>query len=211
MDSLIITGGKAPPFSYIENLFQPDLYIIAADSGLDHCLKWGITPNYVIGDMDSLKHSGSLDRFPEDQIEIHPEEKDYSDTELALMHVQPFSRSPVLIGGGEGRLDHSLALLALFNQDYCPVRWITACEDIHLLTNFHRFKGLQGRKLSVFSLDRGRFSCRSIGLQWELNDLDWSCGASSLSNRVNQDTLELEIISGRGLVMISIPESGHRG
>jgi len=205
MDALIITGGKAPPFAYIENLFVPGTYVVAADSGLDHCVKWGISPDYIIGDMDSLSNVDSLKQFPEDKIEIHPEEKDYSDTELALMHVKTFSNNPVLIGGGEGRLDHSLALLALFQNEYCPHRWITACEDIHLLTGLHLFTGLKGRKVSVFALDKEAFHCNSTGLQWELNGLDWANGASSLSNRVTRDSFELEISCGRGLLMISIP------
>lgn len=207
---LIITGGKAPPISYIEHLLVKDPYVVAADSGLDYCEKWAISPNYIIGDMDSLKNIPSLDKYPSDMVEVHPKEKDYSDTELALMHVQTLSEMPVLIGGGEGRLDHSLALLALFQQEYCPVRWITAHEDIHLIKGKHTFPGIPGQKVSIFPLKGNDFRCNSRGLQWPLDDVSWDKGCFSLSNSILENRIELDVLSGRGLLMLSIPESARQ-
>lgn len=208
---LIITGGKAPFFSYIKELFENDTYVVAADSGLDHCERWGISPNYIIGDMDSLKNRKSLGKYPSDRVEIHPKEKDYSDTELALMHVKTFTEKPVLIGGGEGRLDHSLALLALFQLDHCPIRWITAYEDIHLLKGKHSFPGVPGQKVSVFPLEKSEFKCSSKGLQWPLDEVAWDKGFFSLSNSFLENSIELDVLNGQGLLMLSIPESDRPG
>ncbi|MFA6731015.1 MAG: thiamine diphosphokinase [Eubacteriales bacterium] len=80
-------------------------YIIAADAG--YLRLGGISPDLVIGDFDSLGF------IPENvKIELHPTEKDDTDTLLAVK--AGLSRGAnrfVLLGCAGGRLDHTIANL----------------------------------------------------------------------------------------------------
>ena len=55
-------------------------YVIAADSGYRHCLRYGVRPDLILGDFDSYE-----DRLPDDcEIFRAPREKDDTDLMLAV-------------------------------------------------------------------------------------------------------------------------------
>nr|WP_319947896.1 thiamine diphosphokinase [uncultured Shimia sp.] len=79
--------------------------VIAADGGALACLKYGVTPEVVLGDMDSVQ--GALDLgLPTDRLH-HVAEQENTDFDKALSHI----RAPVVLGVGfsGARLDHQLA------------------------------------------------------------------------------------------------------
>lgn len=81
--------------------------VIAADGGLLHLRERGITPDYVMGDFDSLgaKPTG-------DNVLVYPVEKDDTDTGLAVSHAWAMGfREFRLLSGTGGRSDHTLANL----------------------------------------------------------------------------------------------------
>ena len=79
-------------------------YIIAADGGLAHAEKLGLTPHLILGDFDSLGYR------PEGAW-VFPVEKDDTDTMLAVRQGLDRGYARFLIYGGlEGpRLDHTVA------------------------------------------------------------------------------------------------------
>lgn len=86
-----------------------DAFVIAADGGLCHTEAYGIKPNLAVGDFDSL---GAVPNGVETLI--FPVMKD--DTDMALAVNEGLARgcdSFVLFGGMGGRLDHTLANMAL--------------------------------------------------------------------------------------------------
>jgi thiamine pyrophosphokinase len=87
-------------------------FVIAADGGYAVLQKVGIKPDLVVGDFDSL---GYLPNHP--HVVRHPVEKD--DTDLALAAKEGLARGFrrfVFFGGVGGRLDHTLANLALLHR-----------------------------------------------------------------------------------------------
>lgn len=90
-----------------ESLAEPvkkEDYVIAADGGLAHTTKVGITPDLVLGDFDSLGY------VPE-QAEKFPVEKDDTDAMLAVRRGLGLGyRRFLLYGSLDGeRLDHTVA------------------------------------------------------------------------------------------------------
>lgn len=83
---------------------DPEDLVIAADGGLNHTKALGITPDYVLGDFDSLGY------VPEG-AQVFPVEKDDSDAMLAVRKGLKLGfREFVLYGCLEGkRLDHTVA------------------------------------------------------------------------------------------------------
>ena len=90
-----------------ENLLEPigeGDFVIAADGGLRHTEKLGITPDEILGDFDSLG-------FAPAGANVFPVEKDDTDAMLAVRRgLQLGYREFVLYGSLDGpRLDHTVA------------------------------------------------------------------------------------------------------
>lgn len=92
-----------------DGLFEPvgkEDYILAADGGLSHLQKLGLTPDEVLGDFDSLGYA------PQGAA-VFPVEKDDTDSMLAVRRGLALGyRRFLLYGALDGpRLDHTLANL----------------------------------------------------------------------------------------------------
>ena len=209
MTGILITGGEKPDFSSVSTLFSDSCYICAADSGLDYCIEHDLKPDYIVGDMDSISSSVTLKKFDSSIIETHPEDKDHTDTELGLLHLYKRSCSPViLIGGGGGRLDHLLAVSALFDRKETPERWITRNEEITLIKD--SYKGMGRLEETVSFFPAGTQACRmnSRGLIWPLDKLTWHKGDIGISNRLSENEFEIKMQSGRLIMIREIPGEG---
>ncbi len=203
MKGIIITGGEAPDLQRFSHELDDDVYIIAADSGLDKCLEYGITPHFITGDMDSVKNKKKLDDFPSECVKIFPKDKDETDTEIALrlLHEKGINRI-ILIGGGGGRMDHFLGIMSLFDREYYPSVWYTAGEMIVSIDSSRFFHNMKGREVSFFPAGSEVCRMKSRGLKWSLNGLHWIKGDAGLSNKVLEDPFFVDLENGR-LVMVS--------
>ena len=198
MNGVLVTGGERPDLSLVDHLFKDKVYICAADSGLDYCIQNGLKPDYILGDMDSLADKTVLEGFSEDMIEEHSEEKDYTDTELGLLHLKEAGCTEIaVIGGGGGRLDHLIAVLALFDRPDAPDLWYTAREEVIHIRGHYSGTGNQGETVSFFPV--GPDDCRmaSSGLKWPLDTLCWSKGDVGISNTVLKRDFSIDMKEGR--------------
>ncbi len=96
---------------------QPDDVIIAADGGARIALSLGLVPQAILGDLDSLTDA-EVNVFEDMGVHIlrYPPAKNETDLELALNHAIEAGYSPiVIIGGYGGRVDQSIANLALLS------------------------------------------------------------------------------------------------
>ena len=93
----------------------PGDYVIAADRGFDSLMAYGVNPDMVVGDFDSL---GYQPRHP-NVIQL-PAEKDDTDMIFALRKgLELGYRRFVLLGGVGGRLEHTLGNLQLLDWLAC--------------------------------------------------------------------------------------------
>lgn len=206
MNGLVIAGGEAPQ-RCVELDRRDNWFVVAADSGLESALRYGITPDVAIGDMDSISDQRLLDRLSNVIVEQYPADKDHTDTELALNRVwQTGIEHVTILGGGGGRLDHLLAIIRLFDRPRVPQRWITANEDVVFIENAVDLSRAYGETISVFPVGRGPWVTQSSGLRWELTDLEWLYGDIGISNRVVSDQCRIEVLSGRLLLIRALSE-----
>jgi thiamine pyrophosphokinase len=85
--------------------------VIAADGGALALERWGITPQLVVGDLDSLGFD-KADELGKRGAKVipFPAEKDQSDLELAMRYaLETGADDIVLVGVFGGRIDHLLA------------------------------------------------------------------------------------------------------
>jgi thiamine pyrophosphokinase len=205
---VLFLGGAGPdPAAVADDVAEAGI-VAAADEGLAHALAMGVEPDLVLGDFDSLADTTLLDRFPSDRVLRFPTDKDETDAEIGLRLLAARGCDDItLAGGGGGRLDHLLALAALFDRDRPPRRWVTDREDVRLVEGEACFDGWRGSTVSVFPLGEGASDLYSEGLRWPLGGLAIARGWAGVSNVADDDRVRIGVGKGRLLVVRLLRET----
>ncbi|MDR2802884.1 MAG: thiamine diphosphokinase [Treponema sp.] len=203
MNGLVFTGGDAPDAGFCGLLADSMDIIVSADSGLICAENANIRPDWILGDMDSIDDISRLDKYPPDRVLRFPPDKDFTDTELALDFLYEKGCTSITIaGGGGGRLDHILAITALFEREHPPCRWFTSNEKIFLASNDFCYHLKKSSIVSLFPLGNGPWKAQSSGLKWPLDNVEWRRGFFGISNSAEADTIIIKVMSGRFMVII---------
>ncbi|MEP7003058.1 MAG: thiamine diphosphokinase [Chloroflexota bacterium] len=115
--------------------------VIAADGGAAHLDRAGQRPDLVVGDLDSLPDA-TRKRLEAAGVafEVHPDEKESTDGELALQAAVGRGADEIVVVGAFGgrRLDHLLGnLMLLANVDFAAI-------DVAVVTEAATFRALRG-------------------------------------------------------------------
>ncbi len=109
---ILVGAGEQP--SYQISVSGED-YLIAVDGGYAYCRKWALTPDLILGDLDSVSQSmkeeiSSVRKETPDKIRVLPAMKDDTDTLAAIrIGLDMGYRSFRIYGGMGGRTDHTIA------------------------------------------------------------------------------------------------------
>ncbi len=203
MRGIAVIGGECPSKERLRKIIQADDVLLAADSGLIPLEEAGFVPHLIVGDMDSLDKTERLEKYPSEIIMQYPHDKDYTDTELALEHLQQKGCDEVLIiGGGGGRVDHLFALYSLFEREKAPSRWLIPGYELCLIKTKTALELPLNAQISLFPLGSGPWKIQSRGLKWPLDNLPWKRGFCSISNIAVEDSQELNPIEGSFLLIV---------
>ena len=135
--------------------------VIAADGGYDTLLGLKITPDVIIGDMDST----ALGEMPSDiQVIKHPVEKDETDAYLAYrIGVQKGYRDFRLYGGVGGRPDHTFANYSLlYGAKLEGNRVVLVDKNYEVFVIKDEKLSMTGRTGSTFSVFAIGGKCESV-------------------------------------------------
>lgn len=153
--------------------YEKEDYLIAADGGFEHLRRMGITPDLLIGDMDSIEQ----ECFDTDvKIKRLPREKDDTDMLAAIKEGLELGCTDFEIFGALGgeRIDHSIAniqcLLYLYNHGARGILY-GAYDRIELLCNnkVHYPATMKGM-LSVFAFSGDAKGVTEQGLKYSILD-----------------------------------------
>ena len=113
MKAFIYTGGSVDPTRVTEHPRSGDL-CIAADGGYKNAKVLGEKIDLLLGDLDSIDPK----ELPPDIETLKvPAEKDFTDTQLAVETALAREATEiVIIGGLDGRLDHTLSNLSILQD-----------------------------------------------------------------------------------------------
>jgi thiamine pyrophosphokinase len=162
---------------------------------------------------DSIPDPAALSRYSADRVRVWPRDKDYTDTELALGALKDHGVDEViLVGGGGGRIDHFLALRALFDRPFCPALWIgdeSVCVAVGKGTPSKtvRINGLSpDHPVSVFAAGSAPHHALGAGFHWDIGALTWDSGEYSLSNRAESGSVSVSATEGRFFIVFPLAQ-----
>ena len=212
MRAIIIAGGQTEDQGW-QRWVQESDWIIGADGGAARALAWGLLPDLVIGDMDSLPDTARSILMAEGCCFVeHPRAKDETDLELALVHaVQEGAQEIVVLGALGGRLDHSLAnllLLALPSLAGVSVRIAEGDQQALLARSGEtiELEGAPGDLVSLVPLGGDACGVTTRGLAWALEEDTLRFGSSrGVSNEMTSGKAGIQVNEGLLLVVHGPP------
>lgn len=156
---VIVSGGRLGDLDFFRKKTAQagGRLLIACDGGARHLTAAEMTPDVVIGDMDSL-HPGQLADFEGQGVKMiqHPTSKNFTDTALALDYALGLKPKKIDIWGAQGgRLDHTLAnihLLIRGKEAGIPVRLVDEYAEVRIAVDEIRFVDAVGCLVSLIAL-----------------------------------------------------------
>lgn len=168
MKAAIFANGEFTRSPFTDMTIDQANLIIAADGGANHCKLLNITPDVLVGDLDSVS-SSTLAEYQQSGVPVKrfPEQKDATDLELALDYaVARGALEITILGCLGGRWDMSLAnILLLSHSKYTKVSILLCAEKSRIQVLFpgkHTLIGNIGQRISLLPLGQ---ECSGISLE----------------------------------------------
>lgn len=198
--AVVVAGGPAPADGVAGALTDVDL-VIAADGGTDHARLLGLTPDVVVGDLDSVSGEGlSWVRDAGIRVIEHPADKDATDLDLAICHAAEVADEIVVIDSGAGRLDHSTANTMLLASDrfaHVAVTALTQDGVITVIRGSRALHGHEGDMVSLLAVAGPASGVTTDGLRWPLVDAVLQPGSTlGVSNELLVERASVSVDAG---------------
>lgn len=210
MKVCILLNGKINDYSIIKQFInnQNYDYIICADGGANHAYKMNITPNYIIGDSDSINKE-VIDFYKKQNIlfEEFPSKKNETDSELCIFLSKSLNANKIdLFGTLGGRIDHTLANINLLyyirEQEIIP-RIISEQEEIYIATNeCVKIKGNVNDIISIIPIKGDAKGVTLENLEYPLNNYDMNYSTPlGISNIMLSEECKIAVKKGSLLII----------
>ena len=205
--AVLFANGEAPNLTALE--LQAQDFLVAVDGGLHHLHALGLSPQLLIGDMDSLTLQ-EVEACKQAGIEIlsFPPAKDKTDLELALDEVLRRGYREIVIAFAlGGRLDQTLANLALLAKpdfDNCVVRIDDGLTEVALLRQTITLACQPGDTVSLLAWGGEAGGMVTHGLEYALEGetlLPWQ--TRGISNRCTGERFSVSLEQGTLLLIHS--------
>jgi len=204
---IIFANGDLPDLNKARDLLLVDDFIICADGGTRHALALNLTPNLVIGDMDSIQN----DQWQRLQalrvaVELFPRDKNETDLELAInraIELEP--REIVIVAALGGRLDQTIGNIALLTDLQLAtfdVRLDDGVEEMFFCRDQVQVQGRSGDIVSLIPWGNPVRGVQTQGLKWILdNETLYPEKTRGISNEMLSESANIKISSGNLLII----------
>lgn len=209
MKAIIIANGSYLNKEKFIDLYEDDDYIICADGGLNYAYDINIKPNLLLGDLDSVNQD-YLNFYKDIDINRYKPEKDYTDTELAIITAIKLGYTEVCLICATGtRLDHTSANINLIEK-YCKYN-----INISVIDNNNIIYGITGKRLiykkdveskyiSLIPITDNIYIKYLKGFKYSLNSTSVPRGSTlCISNEIVQEEAEINLVEGFALLIYS--------
>lgn len=185
--NLLCLNGKIPKE---KNFYKNFNMIIAADGAANDLCNMDIIPDYVIGDLDSIKHKILKKIPPENVIKLISQDK--SDFEKSVDYIKDKFNEDFIVTGVEGGfIDHfiyNLNIILLNNLSF----YSKPFYGIVLENDEFNFTLKKNQRISFFGYNNTKIF--TSGLKWNLSGEIFSFpGFGSISNYNIEEKISLKV------------------
>jgi len=197
-----LVGGGAIDRAALDEARAHAPFLVAADRAADRLATWGLMPEAVIGDMDSIRDLAAWKAGPA-RI-LHLTEQDTTDFEKCLYATE--APGYLAVGFTGRRMDHSLAVChALMRY---PTKRVVLLGEVEAIAAVPAGAVLSlavevGARISLFPMGEAT-GIHSRGLTWPVKGLTLAPGRQiGTSNIADEPRVELGFDRGGVLVMLA--------
>ena len=199
---LLIANGKGEERAFIKTLAKECDFVLAVDGGADTALQAGVTPDLVIGDLDSIS-AQAKEKLGKDKL-FKVSRQDNTDLEKALDFTLVLNpKTTTIICASGGRLDFTLSnVSSVFNYT----------KKLHVVLKGKGWRIYPIEKSAAFTCKKGAtVSLIPMGtatgitlknLKYPLDNAALKPGLTAVSNVAKKENFEVLLKSGKLLVMI---------
>lgn len=187
--ALVIANGEVPKKRLLQSLARESSIVICADGGANSALKFGILPDAIVGDLDSI-HAEALVKLR--KVPRYEDRDDEStDLEKAIAWALKQNYDHIVVVGASGkRIDHTLGNLGVLPKFYpdAVIRFVDDLGEVMYVGRELTFEAKRGDVVSLIPLTR----CEGItteGLRYALDN----------------EALELGVREGTSNVVVNTP------
>lgn len=208
--TLLMTAGGRPPENKWFVRLSEGFPVWCIDSGIHICRRASIKPERIIGDGDSASPKawawGKSLAVP---VEIYPEDKDYTDLQLALLRAKEiYGTTTVIISGvWGGRFDHAFSnIQSLAGFEVLGNKGVAADEtEVLFFLSGHdkvRIKAtIMPDIVSLISLSNRCLGVTIDGVRWPLQNAELKRNLPyAISNQPLADGQEVSVAVDDGLL-----------
>jgi thiamine pyrophosphokinase len=203
---IIFANGDLPNLEKARALLHDDDFIIAADGGTRHALALGLTPNIIIGDLDSATFDLRPLTEKGTQVIRFPQDKNETDLELAIQHALTLNPEQVVILAAlGGRLDQTLGNIALISRlqgTGYRLMLDDGVEEVFFCHDKCEINGAVGDLVSLLPWQGEVTGIVTENLKWALqNETLFPNKTRGISNEMTSATATVQIESGLLLIV----------
>ena len=204
LSALILGNGEPPTRALLDEFYSEDKLLLCADGGADTARRYGLKPDYIVGDLDSI----SRDIAGDQTVRFIRVDADNTGTDIqkVLRHAVELGISEAVLLGFTGRrTDHliwNLSVLKTFSEQI-SLRLVDEYCDMRLIGHHIRFSAAIGQKISLCPLNGPAEGIVTSGLKFALQGENLIPGLrDGISNEVITDPVEIKVERGDLLLCV---------
>ncbi len=201
--TLLLLNGQLPPAPQLQSLSARFRRVVAADGAAVAAVKNGVTPDAVIGDLDSVGgQRTNLEELGVTVIERPSQEE--NDFEKSLKWLIEQGETTVTIAGiGGGMIDHTLnnfSIVAKFAHQL-QLRFLHEGSVGIVVVGDAQIPAVPGLRVSIIPLPAATIT--TIGLAWELSNQQLAIGQrEGASNMAVANLVSVRVHHGVAAVVV---------
>jgi thiamine pyrophosphokinase len=205
MRVLILAHGTSPSFETSQLLASRQDLTIVTDGAIYSAAKLGLTPNILTGDFDSLQLDAVRAEYPNLQV-IPTPDQDQSDLEKAIEVASKLGATAItVIGAAGGRMDHTLANMAVLLRTRFPICLADDFGTVRALRSDGEadadllVETAPGDTVSLITFERNTLVSIQ-GVQWPLSSFHLLPGTRGVSNVALDTSVSVTVHCGSAFV-----------
>ena len=191
--TVILADGDFPATPRTIRILKHAEHIICCDGAAEKLIRFGLEPDAIVGDLDSLAHQLKLKYS--DKI-VHVSEQESNDLSKAFRYCRKQKYDDVVILGATGkREDHTLgnlSLLAVYAEELPNIKIITDHGEFFVIFEGGTFRAAKGEQISIISLDSELVIRNSENLKYPIRNLQLKYWYQATLNEAMSDTFSLD-------------------